>query len=529
MAENTEKTGFSFQFESNTPPETEANPLSGPQFGFSHPVEQHGLVPSEKEKSAAAEVAKAKAPSQPAPPQAIKQTTATVIQAPLENKSNDSNLQPLQPQNPSRRNSALEQDRSVAPSASQVERSLIEQDKTQNNVQHDATNSPVIRKVTFPSRSTKSQMGPEQQPKEPEAKSNHYSAVEKLRRLRSRAEPLDPAASTNKTKISDSLQATRSKATTPSIPIEEALHELSEPEDIISQASKSYHDAGGSDLDDSLWDTDSPNPAAVLNKVKLGWNTAAEQAGKWTQRGLRAGHHLGRDAVSVLRHPRQAAVSTKDEQISSIETPQVGWMSPEQKSTDSTQKPFPRLIRSLAGPLAALVACSIVYLGGSSFLEQSGLFLGESELTIPDLGSLTKSDQSAPSTATSPTLPQTAQAPIALSRYQKAQSSQPSTRRIKNNQPEQKAAKVTGPPPMATESTPMPKELAYPGKGLLEVVTSERELIYVNGVFVGRGPLRRIPLEPGKHEIRIKNNGAQRTGRVEVVATRRQRATFAAF
>ncbi len=75
----------------------------------------------------------------------------------------------------------------------------------------------------------------------------------------------------------------------------------------------------------------------------------------------------------------------------------------------------------------------------------------------------------------------------------------------------------------------MPNDLSYPGKGLLEVVTSKRELIYVDGVFIGRGPLRRIPLEPGEHEIRIQNGSLQRLGEVQLVAAQRNRAVFAAF
>jgi hypothetical protein len=62
----------------------------------------------------------------------------------------------------------------------------------------------------------------------------------------------------------------------------------------------------------------------------------------------------------------------------------------------------------------------------------------------------------------------------------------------------------------------LPSGAAYPGRGLLEVVTSERELVYVDGIFIGRGPLRRIPLLPGKHGILIRNGGTERGTEAEL-------------
>jgi DNA-binding response OmpR family regulator len=66
-------------------------------------------------------------------------------------------------------------------------------------------------------------------------------------------------------------------------------------------------------------------------------------------------------------------------------------------------------------------------------------------------------------------------------------------------------------------------------KGLLEVETAGAEAIYVDGVFVGRGPLRRIPLSPGAHEVRTKLNGRQRVDQVQIVKGRRTRLPLQAL
>ncbi len=64
-------------------------------------------------------------------------------------------------------------------------------------------------------------------------------------------------------------------------------------------------------------------------------------------------------------------------------------------------------------------------------------------------------------------------------------------------------------------------------KGLLEVETGGRQVIYVDGVFVGHGPLRRIPLSPGEHEVKTKLNGRQRVDHVTVTLGRRARLPLA--
>ena len=49
---------------------------------------------------------------------------------------------------------------------------------------------------------------------------------------------------------------------------------------------------------------------------------------------------------------------------------------------------------------------------------------------------------------------------------------------------------------------------------------------YVDGVFTGRGPLRRIPVAPGDHEVSIRAEGKERTGTVSVQLNKNTRAVF---
>ncbi|MBX3183795.1 MAG: response regulator [Polyangiaceae bacterium] len=53
-------------------------------------------------------------------------------------------------------------------------------------------------------------------------------------------------------------------------------------------------------------------------------------------------------------------------------------------------------------------------------------------------------------------------------------------------------------------------------KGLLELTTSQRHSIYVDQVFVGRGPRRRVPLGAGRHEVRLKLNTTEIVQEIEV-------------
>jgi hypothetical protein len=74
------------------------------------------------------------------------------------------------------------------------------------------------------------------------------------------------------------------------------------------------------------------------------------------------------------------------------------------------------------------------------------------------------------------------------------------------------------------EQLPLPLGIPLAdGKGLLEVDIGERHAIYVDGTFVGRGPLRRVPLDPGKHQVELRQPGEEKTFSVEVSAGSRTR------
>lgn len=84
------------------------------------------------------------------------------------------------------------------------------------------------------------------------------------------------------------------------------------------------------------------------------------------------------------------------------------------------------------------------------------------------------------------------------------------------------AAEVAGSERLISSDRALPPEIAItPGKGLLEVDTANKHRIYVDGVFVGPGPLRRIPLSPGSHEVRISLDGVELQGSVQLRDGRR--------
>jgi hypothetical protein len=64
-------------------------------------------------------------------------------------------------------------------------------------------------------------------------------------------------------------------------------------------------------------------------------------------------------------------------------------------------------------------------------------------------------------------------------------------------------------------------------KGLLEVETGGKQAIYVDDVFVGRGPMRRVPLEPGSHNVELRDGVKIQRHSVNIVQGRRARMTLA--
>lgn len=61
------------------------------------------------------------------------------------------------------------------------------------------------------------------------------------------------------------------------------------------------------------------------------------------------------------------------------------------------------------------------------------------------------------------------------------------------------------------------------GKGMIEVETGGKQAIYVDGAFVGRGPLRRVPVSAGSYEVRTKDDNRERVDSVAVKAGKRMR------
>ncbi|MBK7578750.1 MAG: response regulator [Myxococcales bacterium] len=63
-------------------------------------------------------------------------------------------------------------------------------------------------------------------------------------------------------------------------------------------------------------------------------------------------------------------------------------------------------------------------------------------------------------------------------------------------------------------------------KGLIEVDIGEKHPIYIDGTFVGRGPLRKAPVMPGAHEVVIKAPTGELSVQVDVKVGRRSRVTL---
>lgn len=82
-------------------------------------------------------------------------------------------------------------------------------------------------------------------------------------------------------------------------------------------------------------------------------------------------------------------------------------------------------------------------------------------------------------------------------------------------------------------NAPKIEELALPpgvplaaDKGLLEIEIVDKDAIYVDGTFVGRGPQRRVPVDPGTHEVKLRKPGEEQTFSVEVKRGSRTRVSL---
>jgi hypothetical protein len=73
----------------------------------------------------------------------------------------------------------------------------------------------------------------------------------------------------------------------------------------------------------------------------------------------------------------------------------------------------------------------------------------------------------------------------------------------------------------------LPEGIVLEDAGLIEVVTESGALVYVDGNFVGAGPLRRVPVGPGSHSVRVGQGVSAQTHSVEVRVGRRSRLDLA--
>lgn len=238
-------------------------------------------------------------------------------------------------------------------------------------------------------------------------------------------------------------------------------------------------------------------PAELLRRANTLWSAATKTASDLGGRGLESGRLLAGQMSDALRERFEKAVEQRG-----TKAPVATASSPEPTVRDQALPaavPSPRrlpftLSKKSAGPLLALVAAFGMFMASRQLLGVGAVGLSKTAPSIPDLGEVAETGAPA----------RTTKAPEGAST-------------VPSNAPA---------PPMATEVVPLPAGLAWPGKGLLEVVTSEDELVYVDGVFTGRGPLRRVPVAPGEHEVSIRKEGSERRGTANVELGRTTRALF---
>lgn len=290
----------------------------------------------------------------------------------------------------------------------------------------------------------------------------------------------------------------------------------------------------GRPLDD--WNSETPDAKQIWQAARKTWSQGKRQAIRLGGQGFRASRALAEGVGEKLRERMEAAQQEKEaraalEQASAEQASVAsGAPQPEHALNDSVAAvPVAKKTSSaasnglllrlgkatakkLVAPLSAAAAASLVYLGGTHFLGvEGGVGLSHTSQAadIPDLGTLEE--------------PLEGEADENLKNQGKVDRRAASAQHAEGEE-ESPSAGESG--EMQVEIAPMPDGLSWPGKGLIEVVTSEEEVIYVDGVFTGRGPLRRIPVSPGEHEVSIRTGGTKRGGTVQVEINKNTRAVF---
>ncbi len=246
--------------------------------------------------------------------------------------------------------------------------------------------------------------------------------------------------------------------------------------------------------------------AVLREKPRLAWDSCTDRA--------REGGRLANEFQRALRE-RQTARKVEPETRQAAEAPRVPEApkeaAPVSEAKAAATKTAPVIDlaawRSRAlGPALTLLLAVGVYAAGSRLLGEITSPALSASSSVPDLGSI-----EAPAVR-DPRPPEERKRPASHDGATTAENSG-------------QAGPTSGDAP-TIEMLPMPAGLTYPGKGLVEVVTSEEELIYVDGIFIGRGPLRRVPVTPGEHELSIRNGKKERHGVVRAEAGRATRALF---
>gem|GEM_PF-1326581 len=362
---------------------------------------------------------------------------------------------------------------------------------------------PRIKKIQFPATRAQSHRA-KAKPSEPTLAPAEAS------------EPSRPITKKPQTRFSESISAPAVTArlidSEPPPSAEEFDDGLSLPDDLPSQVAPKVEPAS--------WGTETPSAKEIWKSARKAWSTTAKQAVVLSGQGLRASRNLAGEVNDRMKQRLEASARERDAKAAlKAETDEHlkdEGMLPE-ASVEGAPKKTPVAtgvlvqlgksgLRKMAAPLSAVAAATAVYMGGTQLLGVDGgvaLSKAAQGPDIPELGALEEPAASGDDSV-------------------KKKKSEPGTEKAEESDEKPK----TGPPAMQTEVTKMPDGLSWPGKGLIEVVTSEEELIYVDGVFTGRGPLRRIPVSPGEHEVSIRSGGKKRGGSVHVKVNKNTRAVF---
>lgn len=92
--------------------------------------------------------------------------------------------------------------------------------------------------------------------------------------------------------------------------------------------------------------------------------------------------------------------------------------------------------------------------------------------------------------------------------------------------PSAAAPKLSAGVPSSSEIPVPPNVVLKPGEGVIEVSTGGDHAVFVDDAFVGRGPLRVVPVNAGHHVVRTRLNGAERSDSIDIIAGRAVRLSL---